>query len=116
MDMKMNNTVQEIKLSDENFNKVRLNRKLSTIRLGNKNIEIGEAFLVNTENNTKMLINIWFVNHCLLSDLELNDARLDGFNTMEDLKAELRRCYQRPLQDREVVTQVLFDLVVEQAA
>lgn len=113
MDMKMNKQIPEITLNAENFYKASIDKKLSTIRLGNKDISPGPAFLVNDENQAKILVDIWFVNHCLLSDLELNDARLDGFDTMEDLKAELRRCYQRPLQEREVVTQVLFNVVEE---
>lgn len=113
MDMKMSKQIPEITLNAENFYKASIDKKLSTIRLGNKDISPGPAFLVNDENQTKILVDIWFVNHCLLSDLELNDARLDGFDTMEDLKAELRRCYQGLLQDREVCTQVLFNVVEE---
>jgi hypothetical protein len=116
MDMKMSNTNTELSLNDRNFNLVLANQKLSTIRLGHKDITPGLAFLVNDETEVRLPINIWYVNHCLLSDLELNDARLDGFSTVEDLKAELRRCYQRPIKDREVITQVHFDVVNEQAA
>lgn len=103
----------ELKLSESNFKLVINNKKMSTIRLGHKEITPGLSFLVNAVTGVKTLINIWYVNHCLLSDLELNDARLDGFDTMEDLKADLRECYQRPIGDREVITQVHFDLVSE---
>lgn len=105
--------IPEITLNAESFYKASIDKKLSTICLGNKDISPGPALLVNDENQAKILVDIWFVNHCLLSDLELNDARLDGFDTMEDLKAELRRCYQRAIEDREVVTQILFNVVEE---
>lgn len=109
----MNKKIPEITLNAENFHKASIDKKLSTIRLGNKDISPGPAFLVDTDSQAKLLVDIWFVNHCLLSDLELNDARLDGFDTMEDLKAQLRRCYQCEIREREVVTQVLFNVVEE---
>ncbi|HAS6055342.1 TPA: ASCH domain-containing protein [Vibrio vulnificus] len=113
MDMRMNNQLPEINLSNDNFQLVLKGRKLTSVRLGHKDVSPGLRQLVNVDTGQKKTINIWYVNRCLLSDLELNDAWLDGFSTVEDLKAELRRCYRRFIHDREPVTQVHFDLVAD---
>ncbi|ENI8058139.1 hypothetical protein ABZX01_003793 [Vibrio vulnificus] len=105
----------ELTLNDENFNRIFSDHKCTSVRLGNKDIHPGLAHIKNEKTGQVLPVNIWYVNHCLLSDLELNDARLDGFATMEDLKSELRRCYQRPISDREVITQVHFDVVKEES-
>lgn len=113
--VKMMNVVNavdsELKLNDDNFNRIFSSNKCTSVRLGNKDIRPGLAHIRNEKTGQLLLVNIWYVNHCLLSDLEINDARLDGFSTMEDLKAELRRCYSRSISDREVITQVHFDVV-----
>lgn len=114
MDMTMSNALPELKLTNANFELALMGRKLTSVRLGHKDIAPGLCELVNVETDQKKTINIWYVNRCLLSDLELNDARLDGFNTVEDLKAELRRCYRRFIENREPVTQVHFDLVADE--
>ncbi len=103
----------ELKLNDENFNRILSDHKCTSIRLGHKDFKPGSAYIKNEKTDQVLPINIWYVNYCLLSDLELNDARLDGFATMEDLKSELRRCYQRPISEREIITQVHFDVVAE---
>ena len=105
----------ELTLNDENFNRIFSDHKCTSVRLGNKDIRPGFAHIKNETTGQLLPVNIWYVNHCLLSDLELNDARLDGFATMEELKGELRRCYQRPLGEREVITQVHFDVVKEES-
>lgn len=58
----MNEQVPEITLNAENFYKVSIDKKLCTIRLGNKDISVGPALLVNDENRAKILVDIWFVN------------------------------------------------------
>ena len=110
----MSNQLPELKLSNANFEMALNGRKFTSVRLVHKDITPGLCELVNDETGQKKTINIWYVNRCLLSDLELNDARLDGFATVEDLKAELRRCYRRFVEDREPVTQVHFDLVTDE--
>ncbi|SDI08644.1 ASCH domain-containing protein [Vibrio xiamenensis] len=107
----MNNNQTTLSLSNDNFQRVLAGKKLTTIRLGRKEITPGLALIVNQDTQATLTINIWYVNPVLLSDLELNDARLDGFDTLEDLLANLRSCYQRPIFDYEHATQVHFDVV-----
>ncbi|TDE19258.1 hypothetical protein E1100_25705 [Vibrio owensii] len=112
----VHSALTEITLNNENFQRLFSDHKCTSVRLGNKDITPGAAMVRNVDTGETLPINIWYVNHCLLSDLELNDARLDGFATVEDMKAALRRAYQRPISDREAVTQIHFDAVKSVAA
>lgn len=103
----------ELTLNDKNFNRIFSDHKCTSIRLGHKDFQQGSAYIKNDKTGQVLPINIWYVNHGILSDLGLNDARLDGFSTIEDLKSELCHCYQRSISDREIITQVHFDVVAE---
>lgn len=109
----MNSETPELKLTNSNFKLVMDRKKMTSIRLGHEDITPGLCYAVNVHTGARQMINIWYVNRGLLSDLELNDARLDGFATVEELKAELRRCYERHIDDRESMTQVHFDVVAD---
>lgn len=109
-------TIPSFKLNNENFSRIFTHEKITTIRLGHKHQEIGLTCINNKDTGENIKADVWYVNHCLFSDLELNDARSDGFTTMEDLKAELRRCYQSPINDNTLVTQIHFNVLQEEAA
>lgn len=109
----MNSEIPELKLTNSNFKLVMDRKKMTSIRLGHKDITPGLCYAVNVDTGARQMINIWYVNRGLVSDLDLNDARLDGCATVEELKAELRRCYERHIDDRESMTQVHFDVVAD---
>jgi hypothetical protein len=105
-------TVTMLKLNKHNFGLAKAGKKKTTIRLGCLEVAPGAAVLQSSETGEKLPINIWYVNRDLsFGSLELNDAKLDGFKTVEDLRAELRLCYQRSIGQFEQLTQIHFDVI-----
>lgn len=84
-------------------------RKKTTIRLGHVKIKKGPIpILVNGEPN--YLFNLVVVKSIKkrFKDLTTDDAKLDGFNSVFELKLELERCYGRPIYPNDKVTQIFL--------
>lgn len=84
--------------------------KRTTIRLGDKNYELGGVvFTVGTSTSEYTPI-ITEIRKLRFSRLTLQDALDDGYNSLNALREELQSCYGKFISDREIVTIVRFEV------
>ena len=99
--------MQRLNFSASNYNKLSLGKR-TTIRLGSTSLMLGDVALNCDELMTATMADITEVRTLRFSDLGLTDAVNDGFNSVEELRAELEHCYQKCVSVSEVVTQIRF--------
>ena len=98
---------QVINFTQSNFKMIGFGKR-TTIRLGVKSINIGPASLVcDGVGSIEVLVSE--VRIVRFGDLGLLDAENDGFNSIEELRDELKRCYQTIISDYDVVTVIGFN-------
>lgn len=95
-------------LAREFLTLVRLGRKTSTIRRGIRNPGLGPAVL--TSGIDKVPVVITGVRHIKFNSLTEADARSDGFDSLSELDAVLRRFYPG-MTETDPVTVVYFTTV-----
>ncbi len=84
-------------------------KKRSTIRLGKVQVNNRE-FFINSGGKIIAKAIVKDVVYKRVKDLTDDDAKLDGFNSKEELIGELKKHY-RNLKDDDVVTIIVFDVV-----
>lgn len=89
-----------IPLSGEFVPLVLSGRKVSTVRLKRKDYSPGPAIL--RSKSVEIPITITRVRNCNFRDLNDADARNDGFESIDDLRAVLHRIYGDLDRDQEV--------------
>ncbi len=83
--------------------------KKTTIRLGHKKYKYGPLTItVNGTPNYLFNLEIFKVIKKRFGDLTEADAVLDGFIRLSELKAELQRCYGRPINPTEPISQIFI--------
>lgn len=105
------NRNKDLKLNDDNYRKL-ANGKRTSIRLGKKDINLGPIRIVNCET-TELYADtiVTGVRFCSFDSLTQPDAYLDGSKDISELRAELKRCYNRDICNTDVVTVIDFDVV-----
>lgn len=103
--------MSRIKLNNVNFNKL-ANGKRTTIRLGEKSYLLGHAAIESNSGDVQKIV-ITEVRRIRFGDLGLQEATTDGFNTVDELREELERCYHRCISIAAPVTIVCFELYEE---
>lgn len=81
----------EIRLADEYFPLVASGSKTSTARFGDRDFPIGRALLRGRSAQVQVTITNLRKRH--FGDLDQNDARRDGFGSVEEMQAALRKFY-----------------------
>lgn len=102
---------KDLKLNNDNYRKLAYGKR-SSIRLGKKDISLGPIRIVNdaaTELYTDAIVTS--VSVCSFGSLTQRDAYLDGFKDIGELRAELKRCYNRDIRNTDTVTIIDFDVV-----
>jgi hypothetical protein len=75
-------------------------RKTSTIRLGKRNYGIGDSFLVS--RGASVPIEIVSVSYSTVGALDEYAAKTEGYDSVLDLKRELRHFYPNLAEDSHV--------------
>lgn len=87
---------------------VREGKKSSTIRKGTRRFEVGPAVLMS--GNEQAAVRITGVSHTRFGLLTEEDARRDGFKTLAELDAALKRFYPS-INNTAPVTIVRFQVI-----
>jgi hypothetical protein len=95
-----------IALATELFQRVDSGEKRQTIRKGRRDYPLGPAVLTD-DGDEQRDITITRVIHGELRDVTFEHAQADGFETLDDLHATLRRFYP-DISDTDDVTIVSF--------
>jgi len=66
-------------------------RKTTTVRAGWRDLSSGPAVVETGRQSIEVLVT--GVRHCRYADLTLEDAKRDGFESLEQLRSALRRFY-----------------------
>ncbi len=99
--------MQNINFTLSNFTRFDLG-KWTTIRLGQKDYNLGPVVLTCDEEQLERQAEIIEIRIVRFGDLGLSDAVADGFNTVEMLRHELQQVYRKFIPDHDVVTVVRF--------
>ena len=105
------NKNKDLKLNNDNYRKLAYGKR-SSIRLGKEDISLGPVRIVNDaaiELYTNAIVTS--VSVCSFGSLTQRDAYLDGFKDIGELRAELKRCYNRDIRNTDTVTIIDFDVV-----
>jgi len=102
------NRILSLRLRPDLLEAVRCGNKTSTIRAGRKNIE--EGLLVLESAQTLLLVRITGVTYKRFRSLTNEEAKKDGYNSIDELKKELRSIYPA-LGDNSFLTLVEFEHV-----
>lgn len=95
----------DIPLAPEYIPLVQTGRKTSTVRAGRRHFQLGEHRVVCGARSIPVTVTA--VEHKRLAELSEPDARVDGFESLSELVAALRRFYPR-LTSGDLVTVVHF--------
>ncbi|WP_085609557.1 ASCH domain-containing protein [Vibrio parahaemolyticus] len=99
---------QTLKFTGSNFDRIHKG-KTTTIRLGCKCFDLDKPVrLLNEDTNEEVAAQIIEVRHVRFFRLGLLDAVADGFNSEEELRAELERVYQKEVEEADIVTVIRF--------
>lgn len=99
----------KIKLKKNMFEKLIDGTKHSTSRLGHREVTIGEELVIEMTENEKISYTgkVTDVKYCKFSELTEEEAKTEGYNTLEELKSNLMNIYN-PSQNDEF-TLIYFD-------
>jgi ABC-type ATPase with predicted acetyltransferase domain len=100
--------ILSLRLRPEFLKSVMCGRKSTTIRVGRKNIEQGLLVLESTQ--TSLLVRVTRVTCKRFKSLTDEDARKDGYSSVDQLEKELRSIYPR-LGSNSFLTQIEFEQV-----
>ncbi|MDO6718836.1 ASCH domain-containing protein [Psychrosphaera sp. 1_MG-2023] len=106
---------ENMKMSAINFDKryegqIVAGQKTTTVRLGQKPFKIGIAAFLFDKRASKLLVEITEVRQLRFGSLSNDDARDDGFNSLESLRVALSEIYGRQIHCADVITQVRFEV------
>lgn len=98
-----------LKISKEDMELARRGQKRGTVRLGK--LSVSKEVMDLTDGNISIKIKIVNVdNSRLYEQLTDDDARVDGFSTLEELQKDLRKFY-RNIDQRQPMTVIQFALL-----
>lgn len=100
--------MQELKLAEHLFSDIFDGTKQCTIRLGKRDIVKGSLALEAVKGGSGLIVNVTEVVHKKVSDLTDDDARLDGADSVDELRKALLHFYPK-MQDDSDVTVVKFE-------
>jgi len=83
-------------------------RKTTTVRAGWRDLPPGPGVVEAGRQSIEVLVT--GVRHCRYADLTLEDARRDGFESLEQLRSALRRFYPK-LSDSSAVSVIGLKLL-----
>ncbi|MCA2497821.1 hypothetical protein R7P75_04715 [Vibrio sp. 2175-1] len=95
--------MQTIDFTLPNFTRFELGKK-TTVRLGQNAYQLGPVKLTCSEEQLEYDSEIIEIRTIRFGDIGLAEATADGFNTVEVLRHELERCYEKFISDFEPVT------------
>ena len=78
--------------------------KRTTIRLGRRNIELGDLVFESVETNRTETVNVLNVHFCKLANVYIGDLQNDGFKDHHDMWEQMKRFYPDITFDDEVTT------------
>lgn len=108
----MSEYVTTLKLADDLVDRVVKGTKRITIRLGQRNIEVGKFLTLEATNGTLPSVQV-YVEGLTVLPLELIDEtyiEADGYASHEDLIAGLQKFYPG-INENSIVTLVMFTLI-----
>lgn len=103
---------QKILFAEKFFPMIRDGRKTTTVRSGVRNYNIGECLALDPEQVKGFVINIKTLQVSTYGELNEEIAKTDGFESLSELKYELRTFYPE-LVNSSYVTIVSFEYVRE---
>lgn len=83
------------------------NKKYTTIRKGRKTIQPGILLLEN--DNNRLVVNVTKVIYKHFDELSEEDAKNDGFNSLEDLRHAIKKLYPT-IRNKNIMTIISFQL------
>ena len=95
--------MQKLKLAEDVFDALE-NGKLTTIRKGRRNIELGDLLFESVEKERKEVVNVLNVHYCKLANVYIGDLTNDGFKDHHDMWEQMKRFYPDLTFDDEVTT------------
>lgn len=98
---------QVLRLRPEFFDDVRQGKKRSTIRAGRGNLKVGPLILQSKFDI--LTVELTEVIYKKFGELTQEDARADGFATLEELRKTLKQFYPN-LHQNSIVTLIHFQL------
>lgn len=104
--MSSSNT-QKLRLLPEYFASVKRGEKKSTIRVGRRKLSKGTLILES--NQERLKVELRYIAHKHLKDLTENDAQIDGFRNLAELRKALFQIYSN-LKPDSLLTIIYFEL------
>ncbi len=102
--------MQSLNFSKSNYEGIKRGKR-TTIRLGAwPSMTLGPAAAECRSEMTACEVEITEIRQVRLRDLGLAEAVADGFNSKEELREELERCYEKCISGFEPVTVFRFKL------
>ena len=102
--------MQILTFNNSNFSKLSSGKR-TTVRLGMKSFELAPVMLINSETQQSVKADVIEIRNVRFCRLGLSDAISDGFNSEEDLRAELEHCYKQFIDEFAPVTVVRFKII-----
>lgn len=101
--------MQNLLLRQRLFPKVCSGEKKATSRKGHREIRKGPLLLIMTEDETEQVcVNVNSVVYIPFCKLSQNEATIEGYNNVEELKNELVKIYGE-IDDNEEFTLIYWD-------
>lgn len=99
-----------IDFTQSNFDKILQQGKRTTIRLGDKQYDLGGCDFTCEGNSTELTPVITELRTMKFNRLTSSDALMDGFSNIQELREELQQCYGHVVSDFDPVTVVRFEV------
>lgn len=99
--------MQELKLAEEIFDKLKMGKRV-TIRLGKRDIQLGELMFVSVKERRVKIVDVTHVTYCKLGNTPFEDLLCDGFKDYADMKKQMSQFYA-DIKFEDVVTVIRFE-------
>ena len=76
--------LQKLKLAEDVFDALEFG-KVTTIRKGRRNIELGDLIFESVKSQRKEVVNVLNVHYCKLANVYIGDLKNDGFKDHHDM-------------------------------
>lgn len=94
---------QKLLLAEDVFDALD-NGKLTTIRLGRRDIKLGELVFESVDYKRTVVVDVLCVRYSKLCNVRYTDLQNDGFKDFEDMLDNMKRFYENITLEDEVTT------------
>lgn len=98
-----------LNFSEDFTEKIRRGEKRATLRLGIKDYRHGERVIVRCGDREIGVAIIKDVRFKKFGEISEEDAKIDGFESREELRSALEKFYGK-FEDEQMFTQIIFEL------